>query len=145
MLKKSLPWEGGIPPPTRSVASVPRIYHMKTNRHLCLLHMEKFHTQLSVYTHKNSSVRPHKCGVKPYKFGGAQKVGQTPQSGQVICVYTEGQKAGLTPHVRHRNLCQHGIYGCTNTQSGAEVIFTSIRLAHAFLLLVIQELFYTDL
>ena len=34
--------------------------------------------------------------VEPYKFGGAQKAGQTPQLGQVICIYTEGQKAGLT-------------------------------------------------
>ena len=41
------------------------------------------------------------CGVEPYKFGGAQKVGQTPQPGQVICVYTEGQKVGLTPQVGH--------------------------------------------
>ena len=39
--------------------------------------------------------------LEPYNFGGAQKVGHTPQSGQVICVYTEGQKAGLTPQSEH--------------------------------------------
>ena len=67
--------------------------------------MEKFHTlrgqtQLSIYTHthKKKAVSDPTCGVEPYKYGGAQKAGQTPpQVGQVICVYTEGQKAGSDP------------------------------------------------
>ena len=49
-----------------------------------------------LHMQKKSGVRPR---IEPYEFGGAQKAGQTPQSGQVICLYTEGQKAGLTPHV----------------------------------------------
>ena len=81
--------------------------------------MEKFHTlqgqtQLSVYTYTKKAVSDPACGVEPYKFGGAQKAGQTPQSGQVICVYTEGQKAGLTPHLGFDPaigaLCKRGIY-----------------------------------
>ena len=48
------------------------------------------------------------CGVEPYKFGGAQNAGQTPQSGQVICIiYTEGQKAGSDPAIGA--LCKCGI------------------------------------
>ena len=46
------------------------------------------------YTQKNVVSDPA-CGVEPYKFGGAQKAGQTPQSGQVICVYTAGAKGGV--------------------------------------------------
>ena len=38
-------------------------------------------------------------GVEPYPLGGAQVAGQTPQSEQVYSVYTEGQKAGLTPRI----------------------------------------------
>ena len=55
-------------------------------------------------------------GVEPCSFGGAQKAGQTPQSGQVNSVYTEGkqmQNAGLTPHLGFdptiRALCKRGI------------------------------------
>ena len=54
----------------------------------------------SVYTFLKSGVRPRMRG--PYKFGGAQKAGQTPQLGQVICLYTKGQKAGW-PGVQSRN------------------------------------------
>ena len=47
-----------------------------------------------LFTHAKKAESDPACGVEPYKLGGAQKAGQTPQSGQVICVYTEGQKAG---------------------------------------------------
>ena len=84
---------------------------MSSSMQFCVLHMEKLHTlrgqtRLSVYTHKNAVSDPA-CGVEPYKFGGAQKAGQTPQSGQVICVYIEGKKAGLTPQSEH---CVNAVY-----------------------------------
>ena len=50
-------------------------------------------------THTKKVVSDPACGVESYKFGGVQKAGQTLQSGQVIWVYTEGQKVGLTPQL----------------------------------------------
>ena len=69
---------------------------MRSSKKFCLLQVEKFHilqdqSRLSVYTHTKEALSDPACEVEPYKFGGAQKAGQTLQSGQVICVYTEGQ------------------------------------------------------
>ena len=84
---------------------------MSSSMKFCVLHVEKLHTlrgqtRLSVYTHKNAVSDPA-CGVEPYKFGGAQKAGQTPQSGQVICVYIEGEKGGSDPAIGA--LCKRSI------------------------------------
>ena len=102
---------------------LPRLHsaQMSSSTKFLLPHMEKFHTlrgggggqtQLSVYTQKNAVSDPA-SGVEPYSFGWAQKAGQTPQSRQVNSVYTEGQKAGLTPHLGFDPaigaLCKRGI------------------------------------
>ena len=46
--------------------------------------------------------------------------GQTPQSGQVFSVYTEGQKADQTPHLGFDSAivsaCKRGIYGTNHQQ-----------------------------
>ena len=79
-------------------------------------------------THTKKAVSDPACGVEPYKFGGAQKAGQTPQSGQVICVYTKGQKAGLTPHLGFNPaigaLCKHSKYYLTTASGAGEKEFT---------------------
>ena len=56
--------------------------------------------------------------------------GQTPQSEQVYSVYTEGQKAGLTPHLGFDpaigSPCKHGIFGIISN-------FCQARMKHLIL------------
>ena len=89
-----------------------------------------------LFTHTKKAVSDTACGVKPYKFRGAQKAGQTPQSGQVICVYTEGQKAGLTPHVGFDPaigaLCKRSKYGTTWHKLSWPVVGVCATKWHAF-------------
>ena len=88
-----------------------------SSKKFCSLHMEKFHTLRGrpsfLFTHTKTAVPDPACGVEPYKFGGAQKAGQTPQSGQVAFTL-RGKRRGLTPHVGFDPaigaLCKHGNY-----------------------------------
>ena len=80
--------------------------------------MEKFHTlrgqsRLSVYTQKKCGVRPRMRG-RTLQIWRSTKGGSDPAVGAGdICVYTEGQKAGQTPHVGFDPaigaLCKRGI------------------------------------
>ena len=67
------------------------------------------------FTRMKNAVSDPASGVEPYPIGGAQKAGQTPQSEHVDPVYTEGQKAGLTPHLGFDPAigapCKHGECG----------------------------------
>ena len=93
--------------PTQGADPASGVERTSLSKKFILLHMEKFHTmrrqtQLSIYTHtkKSGVMQTQHVGSNPTNLeeqkGGS---GQTPQVGQVICVYTEGQKAGLTPHL----------------------------------------------
>ena len=66
-----------------------------------------------LFTHtKKRCQTPHAAGSNPTNLEEHKRRVRTLQSGQVICVYTEGQKAGLTPHLEFDPaigaLCKHG-------------------------------------
>ena len=105
--------------PTHGTDPASGAERMSSSMKFCTLHLEKFHTllgqtRLSVYT--QNMVSDPACGVEPYKFAGVQKAGQTPQVGQVLCVYTEGQKRVWprkwfsTPQLGH---CVNAVFVCS--------------------------------